>query len=336
MAATGVGSLPHEEVEAALDHVMATMGEIPFCPQLPSVSPLESMYHQGVSGLPGLEMEEGGRLWVNLTGEILHQMSSLDPTSDVRVIRSLVGLDELLRRDMPGAVALKGQLVGPVSLGLTLADQGRKPLLYSDDAAAGLAQILSWKMQWLEAALGSRGLSSIVFVDEPYLTTLGSGFFSYSESLVRDLIGLSLSHLRGTKGIHCCGKVDWSVILSLGVDIVSFDAHQHFSSLALFSDDLGRFMEEGGTLAWGIVPTDETEIREASAPALALRLEGFIEELKERGIPQDRLLTQALITPACGLASPGLTEAERALRLTADVSELVRRKHGLGPAAISR
>ncbi len=335
LAATGVGSLPHREARAAVDFVLDTLPEAPFWPQLPALGTGEGMYHQGADGVPGVQAE-GGRLWIERGAASLSQLQSLSPESEVSQIGSAAGLEEMLGRDLSAAALVKGQLVGPVSLGLSLVDQERRPILYSEEYAAALAQILSWRLAWMESRLKAAGKPTLVLVDEPYLTTLGSGFFAYDEVLVRDLLSLSLSPLTGLRGVHCCGKVDWPVLLDLGVDVLSFDAHQYFASLALFPESIGRFLEGGGILAWGIVPTDPAEIQAFTALQLTQRLEGFIQALEKKGLSKERLLVQAMVTPACGLASADVARAERAVGLAARISALMRERHGLDRAAIAQ
>src|SRR5690242_12697554 len=55
---TGIGSLPHHNVDAALEHSFR-MG-VPFLPQIPIRNPWEFMIAQALEGLPGLQVEKDG------------------------------------------------------------------------------------------------------------------------------------------------------------------------------------------------------------------------------------------------------------------------------------
>ena len=84
------------------------------------------------------------------------------------------------------------------------------------------------------------------------------------------------------------------------------------------ADVLARHVDADGWIAWGAVPTDRP-IGD-SADALWRRLAGVWCELTRRGCDPVRLRTRGIITPACGLAGHGLTQADRALRLAADIA----------------
>ena len=63
-AVTGIGSLPHHNVDAALEHSLR-MG-IPFLPQIPIRNPWEFMIAQALEGMPGLRPEPDGSVALNM------------------------------------------------------------------------------------------------------------------------------------------------------------------------------------------------------------------------------------------------------------------------------
>ena len=54
--------------------------------------------------------------------------------------------------DLGQPPVVKGQVTGPVSWGLTVADQNRKPVLYDDVLAEAVAKHLRLKATWSELA----------------------------------------------------------------------------------------------------------------------------------------------------------------------------------------
>ncbi len=54
---TGIGSLPHHNIDAAL--AFSFQATIPFLPQIPIRNPWEYMIAQALEGVPGLEVETG-------------------------------------------------------------------------------------------------------------------------------------------------------------------------------------------------------------------------------------------------------------------------------------
>src|SRR5439155_691052 len=84
---------------------------------------------------------------------------------------------------------------------------------------------------------------------------------------------------------------------------------------------LASFLESGGWVAWGAVPTSGT-VGDEPDPCWR-RLVGLWCELMRAGCDAGLLRRQALVTPACGLAEHGVTQAARVLRLTTQIAERV-------------
>ena len=61
----------------------------------------------------------------------------------------------------------------------------------------------------------------------------------------------------GISGIHCCGNADWPSVLKSSIDILNFDAYGYFDAFAIYHSEVRGFLEKGGYLAWGIVPTTD-------------------------------------------------------------------------------
>jgi hypothetical protein len=84
---------------------------------------------------------------------------------------------------------------------------------------------------------------------------------------------------------------------------------------------LGRFLERDGWIAWGAVPTHEP-VGE-TGESLWRRLSDLWCALVRDGCDAGRLRRQALITPACGLARHGPSQADHVLRLANDLGRRV-------------
>ena len=64
---TAVGSLPHQDIQLALELVRGTFAEAPFWPQLPKRDFREGMYIQYSEGLPGAVLDlEKQRLYFSM------------------------------------------------------------------------------------------------------------------------------------------------------------------------------------------------------------------------------------------------------------------------------
>ena len=164
----------------------------------------------------------------------------------------------------------------------------------------------------VEAALP--GIGVLAFVDEPALVTWRDGDGPIARDEATDLLSSVLAGVRGTSGVHVCGSGDLRLALDAGPGVV------HFDVAGLDVDDaapLGRFLDGGGWVAWGAVPT-HGPVGEHPQPLWKVLVDTWCE-LTKRGCDSARLRTQALVAPACGLAGHGVSQSERALALAHEI-----------------
>ncbi len=322
--------MPHTDPGEATSSVLSYL-DIPAWPQLPKRSFLENMYAQFSEGFPGIVID-GERAYVDRSQDLDEQLGRLytaylDNDVDGHGVSPeyAAGLHALLARKVEKAV--KGQVTGPISFGLTVTDQNRRALLYDEVLADALAKHLRLKASWQERMLREVSPNTIIFVDEPYMASFGSAFFSLSREKVVTLLEEVLGGIKGLKGVHCCANTDWSVLLSTSVDILSLDAYSYAQPLSLYPAEVNSFLERGGVIAWGIVPSSEASLDEETMESLTERLEEAMGLLTTKGIPFELLIRRSLITPSCGLGSLSIEAATRALELTRGVSREFRKRY---------
>jgi methionine synthase II (cobalamin-independent) len=237
------------------------------------------------------------------------------------------GLHSFLALDNLMPVAVKGQLTGPVTWGLTVTDENRKAIIYDDVLGDAMVKLLRLKASWQEKALNQISKNTIIFIDEPYMAAFGSVSMSLSKEKVISLLEEVFAGLSGLKGIHCCGNTDWSVLLETSVDILSFDAYNYAQSLSLYPSEIKSFLDRKGTIAWGIVPNDEPSLAKETVASLKDRLEEAMAPFTRNGVRFKQLFQQGLLTPSCGLASLSTEAAARALELLTELSATVRKRY---------
>jgi methionine synthase II (cobalamin-independent) len=328
-----IGSLPHTSAQEASAVTRTCFRELPGWPQLPRRSFFENMYVQFSEGFPGLVLEED-RVYVDRTRDLSAELEQLYLAYlENDVDRYTFGpsyasaLGEWSRGEFSRCRAIKGQVTGPVSWGMTVVDQDRRPVLYDEVLADAVAKHLRLKAAWQERHLRRLHPTTIVFLDEPYMSAFGSAYVALTREQVVALMEEVLGGLEGLKGIHCCGNTDWSVVLSTSLDILSFDTYEYAESLSLYAEEVKEFLRRGGIITWGIVPREADSLAHETAETLVDRLLKAMNLLVDKGISLDDLLEAALISPCCGLGSLSVEDAERALKLTASVSEEMRRRY---------
>ena len=127
-------------------------------------------------------------------------------------------------------------------------------------------------------------------------------------------------------GVHCCGNTDWSLVFATGVDVVHFDAYEYMEPFVAYDAEIGEHLERGGSIAWGIVPKDESVLTVGSDELVRMLEDGF-DVLEKRGIDRALLARRSMVSPSCGLGSATEEVAERALVLTREVSEAMRARY---------
>lgn len=326
------GSLPHTDVAAACELALNSL-DIPSWPQLPKRSFFENMYVQFSERFPGVVVANE-RIYVDREQDldpdleklyIAYLMNDLDHAAVSPTYAA--GLHHILQMDLGQPEMIKGHVTGPISWGLTVADQNRKPLLYDDVLAEAVAKHLHLKAASVEQSLGQLSSRTIMYVDEPYMSSFGSAFFSLSREQVITLLEEVFAGIEGLKGVHCCGNTDWSLLLSTSVDILNLDAYGYAEALALYPDEVGAFLERGGTIAWGIVPASD-QVFEETVESLVGRFHGALNLLTAKGLHKDDLLASALIMPSCGCGSLTEETAEQVLALTDQVAKALQERYG--------
>jgi len=310
-ATCSIGSLPHRDPAEAVRYVLARQPGLPAAPTLPAAHPFEHMIATAAWGIPGVAVLANGGLAVD--------PAALDPEAPMGDAwfegAPFVTLRTFLRAVQHRRQPIKLQLTGPVTLGLALRRAG-----VADELAfrvAGAAVRSRARALLALAAVEAPAAQPVVFLDEPGLVGgLASGF-PLAPDVMIDLISGALSVLEphAVTGLHCCGSADWRLALQAGPQVLSLPVGAGIETSA---GALSSFIERGGWVAWGAVPTGQP--RGESSARLWRGLSGHWCELVQSGCDPVRLRTQALITPACGLAHHGLDQADQVLDLTEQVA----------------
>ena len=331
---TAIGSMPHTNPEEACAIITKYLPDIPVWPQLPRRSPKENMIVQFSEGFPGVVVK-GDRVHIeplaNFESEIeqIYIDCEQDDASKYGISTEYAaGLHAFLSK-AAGSRIVKGQVTGPVTWGLAVTRQDGLAILYDDSLAETTAKFLRLKASWQENILRQLSPNPIIFVDEPYLVSLGSVFTPVPEEKVPVLIGEVFKGIRGTKGLHCCGNTDWSILLDTGTDILSFDAYNYASSLSTHSGKVRSFLERGGNIAWGIVPNEGEALGKDSLASLRDRLQEAMAPFARNGVKFKQIIAQGLITPSCTLASLSLEATTQVLELTAKLSSDLRNRYSV-------
>jgi len=335
--ATGIGSVPFLDIDETCNNILEHFPSMPFWPQFAKRSYLEDMSAQYCEGLPLLHVNEKEKTLVipsasnaeeELTTFYEHFLVqdmdyfpiSRDHAPGLYTILDLINQDP--KRD--DGLYIKGQTVGPVTFAAGILDVNGKPILHNAELLETMVNGLAIKALWQVRELGKTGKRTVIFMDEPYLSGFGSAFSSIQRHEVIDILRKVIDYLRENSdtliGIHCCGNTDWSMIIETGIDIINFDAFEYMDHFLLYPDDVMGFIRNGGTIAWGIVPTSGFTGKE-SAEGLFLKLKEGFHRMHEWGITPEIVAQRSILTPACGMGTMDPDMAKKGLDLLARLSK---------------
>ncbi len=324
-----MGSMPHVTPKDAVHALDISPLSIPAWPQLPKRSFKEAMIPQYTEAFPGVRVDETEkRIWVQVDDDLPNSMAEfyehiVEEHVDAFAISEdyAAGLHYTIEQ-LAAANAklpfLKGQVTGPFTFGLGLADQDRRSVWFDEQYRDIVLKGLSMKALWQIRQLQPYTDQVVIFFDEPVLSALGTPAYMMiqDEDVINGLNEVfEVAHNAGALvGVHCCGNMDWGLLASTNIDIIAFDAYFYGDKVALYPDKMNAFLERGGMLASGLVPTGDVEkLRVETADSLKQKHESLIQEFVGKGIAEEMLRAQFLFTPSCGMGT--LSQNDTALVL---------------------
>lgn len=332
--ATGIGSVPYLDVHATCLRILEACPRIPFWPQFVQRSHLEDMVVQFTEGLPFLEVTEDRKVLITVHEHAEQELLAFYDrflAEDVdhfalskNYISGLYEMLDLIDRDPEKyGPFIKGHTVGPVTFAAAIRDREGRNLFSYPDLSEAFVKALAIRALWQVRELGRSGQRPVLFLDEPYLAGYGSAFTPIQRhevvALIKEVVDYVRDRSQAIIGIHCCGNTDWSMIIESGPDIVSFDAFSYLDYFFLYPDEVRGFIERGGAIAWGIVPTFGFTGNE-TVEDLSAHLRKGLAKLYALGLDPSQVARQSLLTPACGMGTMEPSAAERVLALLQGLS----------------
>lgn len=327
---TAMAVMPHTDIERALE--MALSVDVPFWPQLPNYNYYEDMYVQAAEHFPGILLDVNKRTLRfsidKFAEELEHTLAQFENPAYFDVSKTYSAVyHRFLEMDFADRPAIRGQLEGPISFGFNILDQNERPILFDDTVRPFMFEFMAQRINVQLARLRKRNANAFMFVDEPGLQFLFSAMAGYSDLQAKTDLDQFFATIDRPRGVHLCGNPDWDFLLNMDLDVLSLDIYTNAEVFASYTQSIQRFLDRGGVLVWGIVPTGFDTFAGASAPFLAHQLETVWKTLWSRGIDRQQMLAQSMLSPAtCCLVNPdGHQTVDRAFaalrRLAHDLKE---------------
>jgi len=331
---TAMAVMPHRDVNRALEVALSV--DVPFWPQLPHYSYYEDMYVQASEHFPGilLDMEKRtlrfsmDKFVVELENALAHfeEPEYFDVSETYSVVYK-----RFLELDLSDRPAIRGQLEGPISFGFNVLDQDDRPILFDDTVRPFMLEFMAKRVNAQLQRLTKLNPNAFMFIDEPGLQFLFSAMSGYGDQSAKGDMEAFFSMIQRPRGVHLCGNPDWDFLLRLDLDILSLDVYSNGEVFVSYVESIKKFLERGGVLVWGIVPTNVEPFEKEDMDSLEIRLEGIWNVLGKRGVDLEFLLSRSLLSPAtCCLVNPdGEKTVEAAFKMIKRLSGRLREKYQL-------
>ncbi len=331
---TAMAVMPHEDVEKALEVVLSV--DIPFWPQLPHYNYYEDMYVQASEHFPGILLNTEARTLRFSTEKFLEELEEAmghydDPEYfDISDTYSVV-YHRFLDLDLTKRPAIRGQLEGPISFGLHVVDENDRSILFNDTVRLVMLDFMARRVNVQLKRLKKKNPNAFMFIDEPGLQLLWSAMSGYGDQAAREDMDSFFTMIERPRGVHLCGNPDWDFLLGMDLDILSLDIYSNNEIFVSYAKSVQRFLDRGGILVWGIVPTNFEPFEKEDILSLISRLEDVWLALDRKGIDRELLLSRSLLSPAtCCLINPdGETTVEKAFEVVRELSGTLRDRYGL-------
>lgn len=317
---TGIGSLPHHNIDSALAY--SFQHDIPFLPQLPIKNPNEFMIQHALECLPGLlplkdnESKIDLKEWLKNKDQYQEQLNkALNEKKFQDFLPKYTSHDTwtsfLFELEEQKKKIAKIQIAGPLTAQLfTKLSDGESvrpyPKLLSQIYNTVLVESLA-----MVQGLKSKGITPLIFLDEPglhaYMPTDPLFMTAFQEI---ELFIVSLKKQGAVVGIHCCSNTNWEQVLNLSLDYLSFDVALSLNNLCQHPTSLKKFYEKGGRFSFGVIPTDKQE-NDNSISYVPFEEKMTTLFKKEMGLEYSS--EGCLITTACGLAFKTVEQTENYL-----------------------
>ncbi len=329
---TAMAVMPHKNVKEALD--LALTLDVPFWPQLPNLNYYEDMYVQAAEHFPGIILDlEKKTLRFSIDkfiGEFEETMSHFEDPAyfDISEQYSQV-YHEFLAKDLCDKPAIRGQLEGPISFGFNVLDQDDRPILFDDSIRPFMFEFMAKRINVQLARLKERNANAFMFIDEPGLQFIFSAMSGYGDQKAKSDLDTFFSMVDGPRGIHLCGNPDWEFLLGLDMDILSMDIYTNAEIFSSCGGSIRKFLDRGGVIVWGIIPTGFESFSKESLGFLSMKLEGIWQHLCKKGLDIEYLLSRSMLSPAtcCLVNQDGGQTVNKAFAMVNQLSRTLREKY---------
>lgn len=318
-----LGIMPHKNINAVVDIVVKHFHKYPFWAQMPNYASLEGQFQQFVSGIPGVKtdvlkkkcyLDTKSYLYQTRSKEILKDFEDLSLTKLSKYRPNSVFFDYFLRiLDEQKPAFAKGQIVGPLSIGLLLADESGFPVIENRKAMDIIVKSVALQIisQICEMKSICPSLTPYIFVEEPEINKAPlEENAGRSKKRILSILKNLAKVIKDNGAIpvfHSNSCHDWSLPINAGFEVLSFNAETQFVTLLNTNIKMDKFLMSGGKIAWGLLPSDPEQIKQADVCSIFNHYMEFVSRFKNfYKLHKSLILNHSIVT--VGMNSEDFTD----------------------------
>ena len=115
----------------------------------------------------------------------------------------------------------------------------------------------------------------------------------------------------------------------MDLDVLSLDVFTNAEIFSSYAASIKKFLDRGGVIVWGIVPTGFEAFEKEETASMIQRLENVWQILWSQDIDREQMIARSMLSPStCCLVNPDKERTvERVFASVKQVSERLREKY---------
>lgn len=335
-----VGALAYGNIEPALRMMAKLFEKIPFVPELPKIMPDDNIDRRTLENIPGISFD--GKKIVLKTGseKYKEELKKLEkafnnPTKEnlapFEINSELFTKFEHLIKRFKAPYACVN-LWGPFTISQKLKQIAEDQMLADKSFRKLFIQAVTVKALWAIERIKEIHPETIpvIILEEPKYTQLGDIKRENEEitvEVVTNLFSKVIEKIKTAGGlcaVQCMEKCDWKIPINAGVDIILFDAYNNPNNLCIIPETVTEFLERGGKIVWGIVPTmSETVVKNINLDTLEKRLLVTLDALCNAGVSRKLVYNSAMVSIQGDTQNLPLIFAEKSMILATQLAKKI-------------
>lgn len=334
------GALAYETLDSAVRMSAKLFEKMPYLPLLPNIKEDETLLKRTLSNLPGVKLD-GKKVLFKVGSEKYKKAltnlekacnNPIDELLEPYAVESVFmeKFEHLINKFHPTEACMN--ILGPFTLSQILLNAAEEQMPADKSFRKLFIQAICVKAFWFINKIKeiSKNTTPIIVLEEPMLANLGN-LRRYDEDLtseyVTGLFAKIVEKIQPTGAliaVQCFDKCDWKIPINGGVDIISFDAYNNPNNLCIIPDTILEYLERGGKINWGIVPTiNEHIVKNINLDILEKRLFNTFEGLILAGVPRPLVYNSAMVSIQGDVNKLPIIFAEKALILSTQLAKRI-------------